>query len=191
MQELSPAQKAQEKLYVAKYIAKAFKGAPQGTADREAMFGAAALFAEVVISKRFDTYQWINYDATDPYLLKLLGDDHERQDPKTYYIITGHWYDLLDMLRHEKFCNSADVSGSVFFAQHSAHVAAEMMFRVNGLQEQEYAEEATAVDAVVSYCGVLHIFDNVMFVADPPVGHTQEGSNYRVAWTDAELEKAK
>lgn len=184
MIELSPAQKAQGELYVAKYIATAMRTAPQGTIPRKAMFEAAQAFMEALPTHRLSKYEWLDYSKDDPYLLHRLGQEHEKQDSSVCYVITGNWYDLLDMLRHPKFCGKQDVSGSMMAAQGSAHAAADLMFRTNVLQEEELLDAALALDGLVKTCGMVHIFQNAIFVSDPPLGITSVGvRSWKYLWT--------
>lgn len=190
MLELTPAQTAQAKLYIMKYTAVALRQMPQGTADHAAMADAAKKFMQAS-GRRHTEYEWIKYDKADPYLIKRFGEQHEGQGLTKFYIITGHWDEILDMLRHEKFCGKEDVSDSICFAQHSAHCAADAMFRMQVLGQEDIEDSTEALDAFVKNIGVAHIFSTAIFVAEPPVAHAaDEMGRLTPLWTNEEAFKA-
>jgi hypothetical protein len=191
MSDLSPAQQQQAKLYIMSYTGVAFNQMPQGTADHAKMADAAKKFIQADTSNPYSQFEWIKYDKNDPYLIGRFGAENEHQDSKTYYIITGHWDEILDMLRHPNFCDKEDVSDSLCLAQHSAHCAADAMFRMNVLSQEGVEESAEALDAFSKNIGVAHIFSNAIFVSEPPVAHHEiNKGRFTPLWTNEEAFKA-
>lgn len=183
MQNLTPAQQVAARLYISKYTAIALRGVPAGTADRAKAAEAAQQFIEADPSNRYTRFEWINFDPSDPYLIKRFGEDDEHQERDVFYIITGHWDEIIEMLRHSKFCGKEDVSDSVCSAQHNSHAAADAMFRRDILKQEDINEPALALDAFVNHCGVAHIFANAIFIGDPPIAHVPYGDKaYRAVW---------
>lgn len=187
MQKLTPAQQAEARLYISKYTDVAMRSVPPGTADRAAAAQAAQQFIEADPSNFYKKFEWINFDPSDPYLIKRFGADDEHQERDVFYIITGHWDEILEMLRHPKFCNREDVSDSVCSGQHNSHAAADVMFRRHVLKQEGLDELALALDAFVKNCGVAHIFASAMFIGDPPIAHVPYGDRaYRAVWAEDE-----
>jgi hypothetical protein len=191
MQEITPAQKAQAKLYIMKYTAIAMRQLPQGTADHAVMADAAKKFMMADPDNRYTKYEWIKYDKNDPYLIERFGEKNEHQDLSTFYIITGHWDEILDMLRHPNFYGKENVSDSLCLAQHSAHCAADAMFRMQVLGQEGIEETSEALDSFIKNVGVAHIYANAIFVCEPPVAHQPtEVGNFTPLWTNAEAFEA-
>jgi hypothetical protein len=187
--QLTPAQEALAGPYVAKYTAIGLRTTPENTQDRaiaakaaEAFLRADANFNQSRTCIHIDT-------ASDPDLTLALGPNHEGQDMKAMYIVTGTWPHLVALAK--KFTGKDDVSDAFCVSQYAAHAPAHATFMRDVLGVKGIDVQTDALDGFSRHCGVTLIYEKAIFVGDPPVAfkETADGKLDPI-YTNAEAHQA-
>jgi hypothetical protein len=208
---LTPAQLESAAQYVAKYTAKAFRVAPEGTSDRKKIFDAQVAFvrARMRASGAPDDLQqfvWIDYrpDLTESPQYPVFEWKHadgQRNPGDTcaipacskgvqaegkHYVVTGNYIQMLHIAR--LWTGIKDQADAVLCGQTSAYIVCHAEYSADtfGLHKEIDPSLRKMARDAVDNIGVSLCYERVSFVSDPPVGHHMiSPTDIEAAWADS------
>lgn len=166
--EITPAQKAQMALYVAKYVSIGLDTSPT---DRPRAIKAMRDLTDVS-ARKAKRYIEMIVDDNDPASIAAY---HACEPAKDEIAIIAGKFSTIKRLIAE---SGGDASSALVYAQHSAATPAFYMFMVQVMgvtnftkPEDLVAERTQALHDFSVYCGLVFDFENALFVCDKPVAH--------------------